>query len=90
MCMIDADALRVASNWVISDTENAARRAVLAAANAPTPAPCPHCGKPMDGATPAAPVAYDASGDRGVAPVKDANVAGEPPPSGYMSREKLL
>ncbi len=54
----------------------------------PPPALCEHCKRPI--------VACDAD-KKGcgttpatAAPVKDANVADEDPPSGYMSRPKML
>lgn len=101
---------------LLLEDELAARRAVVAAANAPgimsVPKPCPHCGQLMPastpakdelpinyqsttnfpgiGSSPAGPPTYDASGDRGVVPTKDANVTGEDRPSGYMSKPKML
>lgn len=54
------------------------------------PARCQHCGALLQASTPAADPPKDVSGDRGVVPAKDANVTDAPPPSGYMSREKML
>jgi hypothetical protein len=50
----------------------------------PQPATCPHCGAPMKASTPAA------DAPPLPAPAKDANVAHEPPPSGWRERPKLL
>lgn len=47
-------------------------------------ATCPTCGAPMPGGVPAA------DPPTMPAPAPDANIAGEPTPSGYMSRPKML
>lgn len=60
---------------VTADRELAARRAAVAQANAHQ-ATCPHCGHLLPGGTPA----QDA----------EAPEDGDPPPSGYMSRSRLL
>lgn len=53
----------------------------------PQPKPCPHCGKPMEASTPA----RDDAPAVVVPPVAPAtNITDEPPPSGYMSKPKML